>query len=45
MGAGEYGHGNPRTTQRYAHLEQDTLAKASEVAAETLKRATGPVLA
>ena len=33
------GHTNPRTTQRYAHLEQDTLAKASEVAAETLKRA------
>jgi integrase len=35
------GHTNPRTTQRYAHLEQDTLAKASEVAAETLKRALG----
>jgi integrase len=35
------GHTNPRTTQRYAHLEQDTLAKASEVAAETLKRAVG----
>ena len=24
---------------RYAHLEQETLAKAAEVAAETLKRA------
>lgn len=33
------GHTNPRTTQRYAHLEQETLAKAAEVAAETLKRA------
>ena len=33
------GHTNPRTTQRYAHLEQDTLTQASEVAAETLKRA------
>jgi site-specific recombinase XerC len=33
------GHANPRTTQRYAHLEQETLAKAAEVAAETLKRA------
>ncbi|WP_397583490.1 tyrosine-type recombinase/integrase [Sphingorhabdus sp.] len=33
------GHTNPGTTQRYAHLEQGTLAKAAEVAAETLKSA------
>lgn len=42
------GHTNPQTTQRYAHLEQDTLARASEVAAAAVQRAvdgngeTGP---
>lgn len=35
------GHSSPSTTQRYAHLQQDTLGKASEVAAEALKRALG----
>jgi integrase len=35
------GHTNPQTTQRYAHLEQETLAKASEVAAAAVKRAVG----
>lgn len=33
------GHTSPTTTQRYAHLQQDTLGKAAEVAAEALKRA------
>ena len=33
------GHTNPQKTQRYAHLEQDTLARASEVAASAVKRA------
>jgi hypothetical protein len=28
-------------TQRYSHLEQDTLAKASEIAAQTVLRAVG----
>lgn len=35
------GHTNPQTTQRYAHLEQETLTKASEVAAAAVKRAVG----
>lgn len=35
------GHTSPTTTQRYAHLQQDTLGKAAEVAAEALKRALG----
>lgn len=35
------GHSSPATTQRYAHLQQDTLGKASEVAAEALRRALG----
>lgn len=35
------GHCSPATTQRYAHLQQETLGKASEVAAEALKRAVG----
>ena len=35
------GHSNPRMTQRYSHLEQDTLAKASEIAAQTVLRAVG----
>lgn len=35
------GHSSPSTTQRYAHLQQETLGKASEVAAEALKRAVG----
>jgi integrase len=33
------GHTNPQTTQRYAHLEQDTLARASEIAASAVQRA------
>jgi integrase len=33
------GHTNPRTTQRYAHLERDTLSQASEIAAQTVLRA------
>jgi site-specific recombinase XerD len=33
------GHSNSRMTQRYSHLEQDTLAKASEIAAQTVLRA------
>ncbi len=35
------GHSSPATTQRYAHLQQDTLGKATEVAAEVLRRAVG----
>lgn len=33
------GHSNSQTTQRYAHLEQDTLARATEVAAQAVLRA------
>ena len=33
------GHSSPSMTQRYSHLEQDTLAKANEVAAQTVLRA------
>jgi integrase len=37
------GHTNPQTTQRYAHLEQETLALAAEVASAAVKRAaSGP---
>jgi integrase len=39
------GHSNPSTTQRYAHLQQDTLGKASEVAADAIKRATSSAIA
>lgn len=35
------GHSNPRTTQRYSHLERDTLSQASEIAAQTVLRAIG----
>lgn len=35
------GHSNPSSTQRYSHLEQDTLAEASEVAAAAVTRAIG----
>ena len=33
------GHSSPQTTQRYAHLERDTLTQASEIAAQTVLRA------
>lgn len=33
------GHSSPRMTQRYSHLEQGTLAQASEIAAQTVMRA------
>jgi integrase len=35
---GLLGHSQPRTTQRYAHLAQDTLNKAAEVVAEVIAR-------
>jgi integrase len=34
---GLLGHANPRTAQRYAHLAQDTLTKASEVVADAVR--------
>lgn len=39
------GHTSPSTTQRYAHLQQDTLGKASELAADAVRRATASTLA
>jgi hypothetical protein len=33
------GHSSPAMTQRYSHLEQGTLAQASEIAAQTVMRA------
>lgn len=39
------GHTSPSTTQRYAHLQQDTLGKASELAADAIRRATASTLA
>lgn len=33
------GHSNPSSTQRYSHLEQDTLVEASEIAAAAITRA------
>lgn len=35
---GLLGHTQPRTTQRYAHLAQDTLNKAAEVVADVISR-------
>jgi site-specific recombinase XerD len=33
------GHASPTTTQRYAHLRQDTLRNASEMLAERINSA------
>jgi integrase len=35
------GHSSPQMTQRYAHLERDTLTQASEIAAQAVLRAIG----
>lgn len=35
------GHSQPRTTQRYAHLQRTTLTQAANLAADAVKRAVG----